>query len=130
MRNLICEKQRLTTEKPVNALKSEADYQQMLQKSHQTPTFLFKHSTRCGISAGAFQDFAGFLRAHPEVSSYQLLVIEDRPVSNFVAQVTGIPHKSPQVFLFWQGQPVWHTSHWAIREKSLSAALAALPTPG
>lgn len=98
-------------------------FQELLQTSYQRPVFLLKHSSACGISAGARETFREFAREFTNADFWKVLVIEDRPLSLKIAEETGVPHKSPQVILFYEGQPVWHTSHWAIRNKKLKKAL-------
>ena len=88
---------------------------------------LFKHSTRCPISAAAFLDYRAFTAAHPEVVSGWIDVIEDRALSHDVAARTGIQHESPQAILLARGVPQWNASHSAIRVQSLESATAAAP---
>ena len=101
-------------------------FQQLLQNSFTKPVFLFKHSTACGISAGAWSTFQKFAENQSQAEYWKVLVIEDRPLSLKIADEIGVPHKSPQVILFYKGQPVWHTSHWSIRQKKLAKALEQL----
>jgi bacillithiol system protein YtxJ len=85
---------------------------------------LFKHSTRCPVSADAFAEYRAFTAAHPEVASGWIDVIEERPLSRAVAERTGIRHESPQAILLEHGTPGWNASHAAIRQASLESALA------
>ncbi|WP_338472219.1 bacillithiol system redox-active protein YtxJ [Niallia sp. XMNu-256] len=85
--------------------------------------FLFKHSTTCPISAKAFEEFKGFLSENP-TSSAIVHVIEDRPVSNQIAEEFGIKHESPQIFLIENGEVLWNTSHWKIKKDAIKEALA------
>ena len=50
-------------------------------------------------------------------------VIESRPASNHVAQLTGIPHESPQLILFRDGKPVFDRDNWDITAEDIQAAL-------
>jgi bacillithiol system protein YtxJ len=50
-------------------------------------------------------------------------VIESRPASNHVAQITGIPHESPQLILFKGGQAVFDRDNWDISAEDIAAAL-------
>ncbi|GAA3329000.1 bacillithiol system redox-active protein YtxJ [Ectobacillus funiculus] len=52
-----------------------------------------------------------------------VLVIEDRPVSNQIAEQFGIKHESPQIFLLEDGQVRWNTSHWKITKEALKEAV-------
>ncbi|ARA99787.1 MULTISPECIES: bacillithiol system redox-active protein YtxJ [Geobacillus] len=84
--------------------------------------FLFvKHSLTCPISQAAFRECEKFAADHPELAVYCLYVQEARPLSNYIAERTGVKHESPQVLLFENGQVVWHTSHWKITYDALKA---------
>ena len=96
-----------------------------LELSHQKALLLFKHSTRCPISAGAYEEVTAYLQNHPnEKVDYAMIdVVADRPVSNEVADVLNVKHESPQVIVIRQGAPVWHTSHSHITAEALKAQL-------
>lgn len=83
---------------------------------------LFKHSTTCPISAKAHEEFQAFVE-DTNTSAAIVLVIEDRPVSNQIAEILGIKHESPQVFLLEDGQVRWNTSHWKITREALKEAI-------
>lgn len=80
---------------------------------------IFKRSTRCPTSFIAFEAFRRFSEAHPAFQAAYVNVIEDREVSNHIAHITGIEHKSPQAILIRNGKVVWHDSHHNITEESL-----------
>ena len=86
---------------------------------------IFKHSTRCPISGAAHGRFYELLTKHPDmpVPFAVVLVVEDRPVSSWLAERLGVVHASPQVILVSGGRAVWHTSHMAISEQSILEAL-------
>ena len=84
--------------------------------------FIFKHSTRCPISAEADRAFAEFLRREPEAPVHRVLVIESRPASTAISTNLGIPHESPQAILLRDGVPVWSASHWDITAGALLTA--------
>ncbi|MNV97138.1 hypothetical protein D3C71_1922260 [compost metagenome] len=50
-------------------------------------------------------------------------VIESRPVSNQIAEDTGVKHASPQILYIKNKETVWNTSHWAITEEHMTAVL-------
>ncbi len=83
---------------------------------------LFKHSTTCPISAKAHEEFQAFVK-DTNTSAAIVLVIEDRPVSNQIAEHFGIKHESPQIFLLEDGQVRWNTSHWKITSEALKEAI-------
>lgn len=102
------------------------DLDALLERSRERPVWLFKHSVTCGISAGArrrFEDFVGSRGAGE--ADYALLEVQHaRPLSNAVAEATGVRHQSPQVILLRGGEAVWSTSHGAITAPALEKALA------
>ena len=104
--------------------RTRADYEKLSAESRQRPVFLFKHSTRCPISAGRWRVFEQFAATESRASFYRLLVVEDRAVSQYVAQECGVRHQSPQVILYWEEKPIWHTSHYSITEDEMLEALS------
>jgi monothiol bacilliredoxin len=108
-------------------LRSTADLEPVLDGSQPQPTFVFKHSLTCPISSAAYSEYLRFVRGEGAASgaAFKLIEIQNsRPVSNHVAEATGIRHESPQAILFVAGQPVWHASHHRITTRSLADALA------
>lgn len=85
---------------------------------------LFKHSTICPISTSAYEEFQSYLQGN-EMPAAVILVREDRPVSNEVAERFGIKHESPQIFLLENGEVKWHTSHWKITQDAIAEAVKA-----
>ncbi len=83
--------------------------------------FVFKHSTRCPISSEAESQVDAFLREHPDVPVWRVLVVEHRPASLAIADLLEVPHASPQVILLAGGEVRWHTSHWDVTEAALRA---------
>ncbi len=73
------------------------------------PVVLFKHSERCSVSRMAKRGFESDYDGTTPV--YLVNVIEERPISNQIAQITHITHQSPQVLVIKSGQCVYHASH-------------------
>lgn len=80
---------------------------------------LYKHSTRCPVSAVVINEVLKFAGAHPDWRIYVLKVIEQRRLSDTVAERLGVRHESPQAFVIRQGRCVWHGSHGGITAKQL-----------
>jgi bacillithiol system protein YtxJ len=94
-------------------------------KSNDAPVLIFKHSTACPVSADAkdeVQEFAKTADANG-LAIALIYVIEDRPVSNAIAQRTGVQHQSPQAILVRGEEVVWHASHSAITKTFLQQAV-------
>ncbi|MFD2408862.1 bacillithiol system redox-active protein YtxJ [Paenibacillus rhizoplanae] len=83
---------------------------------------LFKHSTTCPISAKANEEFQAYAQ-HSDTPAAVVHVIEDRPVSNQIAEDLGIKHESPQIFLLEDSEVRWNTSHWKITQKAIKEAV-------
>lgn len=96
----------------------------VLEYSKENAVLLFKHSTTCPISANAYQELQQFSRtdAANDVKIAIVYVIEDRPVSNEIAEQLQIKHESPQAIFLKNGQVLWHASHWKITEDALVKA--------
>ena len=101
-------------------LHSIADLDEFVNQSGRR--ILFKHSTVCPISWSAYEQFQSYL-AERSTPAAVILVREDRPVSNEVADRFGIQHESPQIFLLEDGQVKWHTSHWKITKDAIANAI-------
>ena len=84
---------------------------------------LFKHSTKCPISASAYEEVEFFFDSNPEFPVYLIHVIEDCPVSQYVEQRTGFSHCSPQVIGLKDGSAVWQFSHTQITSDLLEKHL-------
>jgi bacillithiol system protein YtxJ len=108
----------------ISDLRSEADFHDFLRQSADRPVLLFKHSTRCPLSAAALQEFEAYARSAEGVPCARVLVIEQRPLSGFIAEAAGVRHESPQAILFRNGRAVWSASHQAVTREALARASA------
>ncbi|SFL82992.1 bacillithiol system protein YtxJ [Paenibacillus sp. 1_12] len=104
---------------------SQDEWNQLFEGSSEKPVVVLKHSTTCPVSANALQEFENYLKKQPnEQVEYVLVkVIESRPVSNQIAEDTGIKHASPQILYVKDKESVWNTSHWAVTEAHITAVL-------
>lgn len=83
---------------------------------------LYKHSNLCWMCLLAARQVRRFAKTHPETPVYQVDVIEEREISNALAQSLGIPHRSPQALVVNSGRVVWHASYFGITAGALSRA--------
>ena len=96
-----------------NTLTGEEQLEQIIEKSKMAPQVIFKHSTRCSISAVAYHRLQK--AKQPEgVDFYYLDLITYRQLSNKIAQTFGVHHESPQVLVIKNGECVYDESHLAI----------------
>ncbi|MEL6537590.1 MAG: bacillithiol system redox-active protein YtxJ [Bacteroidota bacterium] len=86
---------------------------------------IFKHSTRCSISAMALNRLErDFDQEQLEgVPVYFLDLISFRELSNRVAEEFSVMHQSPQVLLIKNGQCVYDDSHMGISFNDLVRAV-------
>lgn len=90
----------------------------------QDTAILFKHSTRCPISAAARGEMERFLELHPGAPVYTVDVNDSTGASAYLAERTGIEHHSPQVIVTRGGTPEWHASHFDIRADEVERRVA------
>ncbi|MBN8200879.1 bacillithiol system redox-active protein YtxJ [Bacillus sp. NTK034] len=84
---------------------------------------VLKHSSTCPVSGAAYEEYDSFVKEHQDVNAYYLVVQDDRPLSNHIAEAFHIKHESPQAILFNNGDVAWHASHWKITYDSLVNAV-------
>lgn len=94
----------LTTEKQLTEIR---------EASTEKPVVIFKHSTRCSISAVAKSRLER-AAAPEEISFYYLDLIKFRDISNRIAADFEVPHESPQVLLIRNGECIYDESHSGI----------------
>jgi len=94
-------------------LTEEAQLQTIIQQSHQQPVVIFKHSTRCSISAMA-KNRLERVSAPDTVLFYYLDLIRYRSISNKIAEMFQVYHESPQVLLIKNGECIYDESHGGI----------------
>ncbi len=94
-----------------NYLKTLGQLDIIDELSKTKPVLLFKHSTRCGISAMSLSRFERDMEKSPSFEPYFLDLISHRDVSNEIATRYGIEHQSPQVLLIENGKCTYNTSH-------------------
>lgn len=97
-----------------NILTTEAQLNDIKEKSKQKPQVIFKHSTRCSISSVAKSRLEKGTPPN-NVDFYYLDLISFRSLSNKVAEVFGVHHESPQVLLISNAECVYDESHMSIR---------------
>jgi bacillithiol system protein YtxJ len=110
-------------------LRQERDFEQLLERSKTNPVLIFKHSTQCPISAQAYEEFTQFAESAGEMVCGLILVIENRNLSDAIAERVKVRHESPQAIIIKDGHATWHASHWSITADSLSDTLRSYGQP-
>jgi bacillithiol system protein YtxJ len=84
----------------------------IIEKSHQVPCLIFKHSSRCNISSIArLRLESDWPFSDSEVEPYFLDLIRHRDVSNYIAERFEVWHESPQILLIINGDCIFDASH-------------------
>ncbi|MCO6499757.1 MAG: bacillithiol system redox-active protein YtxJ [Vicingus serpentipes] len=84
---------------------------------------IFKHSTRCSISAVSKSRLSVKWNFKEELPIYYLDLIQHRALSNLIAEKFNVQHESPQLLLIKNGKCIYHASHLSISVKHLHQAL-------
>lgn len=104
-------------------LKSEGQLKELVEKSRTTPQIIFKHSTRCSISAmakGRLERAA----APANADFYFLDLISNRNISNKVSKDFNVFHESPQVLIIKNGECIYDESHSSITMHDIEEQVA------
>ncbi len=108
-------------------LDSEKQLKEIIKGSYDRPAMIFKHSTTCGISAGAKHRLEADWDIDPEkMDFYYLDLLSYRSISNLIAQELNVIHQSPQVILIKDGKATFDTSHHAINPQAVNNALNSI----
>lgn len=92
----------------------------IVEKSKTKTQFLFKHSTRCGISRMVIGQFKReYQLSDSEADLYYLDLLAHRAISNEIAEKFQVMHQSPQLLVIKNGVVVAHESHSGINNMEL-----------
>lgn len=101
------------------SLKNIADFERLLKK--WLPFIIYKHSNQCVVSAGACKNVELAFTNLKEWNTiiFKVDVIEQRHISNHIAEYANVRHESPQLLLFEKSEWWWfvateHVSHGLI----------------
>lgn len=99
-----------------NKLEDLAQIEQIKQESENRSVLVFKHSTRCSISAMAWDRLKRNWKTEDseKITPYYLDLIRFREISNAVAKDFDVEHESPQVIIIKNGKATYDNSHMAI----------------
>jgi bacillithiol system protein YtxJ len=105
---------------PWIALTSVAELNDIEAKSKTKTQVIFKHSTSCGISRMAMNQFVDAYNLETNLDLYYLDLLNYRDVSNETGYKFQVMHQSPQLLIIKNGVVVAHASHGAINDLDLS----------
>lgn len=104
----------------MRALETPAEFDALLDAP---VALLYKHSTRCPISAMAHEEVATLLRQRPEAPVWLLDVNAHAALSREVAERLAVEHQSPQAILLVRGAPAWQATHFQVRADAIARQL-------
>jgi bacillithiol system protein YtxJ len=95
-------------------------------ESRSTPCLLFKHSTRCNISAIAKMRLEDDWKFEETVlKPYYLDLLAHRNISAAIAERYSVYHESPQVLIIQNGECTFDASHLDISVGELQSQLVS-----
>jgi len=101
-----------------------AQLEQIIEDSHEKPVVLFKHSVSCGISSMIKHQLESSWEFDAaKLDFYYLDLLAHRPISNQIAEQFGVVHQSPQIIVIRNGHATFDTSHHAINNEKIRAAI-------
>jgi bacillithiol system protein YtxJ len=94
-------------------LTDEEQLKQIVSKSQLKPQVIFKHSTRCSISAVALQRLQKVSQPS-DIDFYFLDLLAHRNISNKICEMFKVEHESPQILVIRDGDCIYDESHMGI----------------
>ena len=105
-------------------LTSLAQLDEVIALSQEKPVMLFKHSTRCSISAMALNRVEGdWSFNEEEITPYYLDLIAHRDISAAIADRFNVFHASPQLIVVKNGKSVLDASHNSINTRIIGEVI-------
>lgn len=93
-------------------------------KNNTGYSLIFKHSTRCSVSAMAKRRFESEWNSLPEETQlYFLDLISYRDISAHIAETFQVHHESPQILLIKDGDCVLDASHSDISAEEVAEVI-------
>ena len=107
-----------------NKITSSKEVDQIIEQSQNKTQILFKDSVSCGISAFAKEKLTHGNELLIEKADFNYLdLLSYRNVSNYIAEVLGVIHQSPQIIVLKNKEVIYSTSHHSIDPKSIAKHL-------
>ena len=94
---------------------SKDQWSDFLNLSQTQTVYIFKHSSRCGVSSMVLKRFEKQIKERNETYVY-LHIQGFRSLSNWIEEELGIRHESPQLIVLKKAKVLAHDSHYALLE--------------
>lgn len=102
---------------------NEDQLKNALVQSSEKPVLFFKHSTRCSISSMALSRFEENWNTENKCELYFLDLLENRALSNLIAELTKVEHQSPQVIVLRNNEVIYSATHSSISANEIGKLL-------
>jgi bacillithiol system protein YtxJ len=100
---------------------SIAQLKEIKEQSKTESVFVFKHSTRCGISSMVIKRFENlFTEEHQHLKVYYLDLLNYRNISDEIGVSFKVMHQSPQLIVLKNEISVFDASHYDITTMNLT----------
>lgn len=110
--------------KELKTIESTQEIDEIIEKSIEKMQIIFKHSTVCPISRMSYEKVkAEYPLGEADADIYYLGVIEQRPLSNYIAKKLNVQHESPQMIVLRGGKTIFSESHLMINPTILLSLL-------
>lgn len=101
-------------------IESENDLDEIIQRSHDKPQLIFKHSPSCGVSFFAKKDLESLNNDIFEKLDFHVVnVIKQRPLSQYIALELSTRHESPQILFIENEEVKWNGSHSQVKASAV-----------
>lgn len=88
---------------------------EIIEQSFREKVYVFKHSTRCGISSIVLEKFRKHMHRDKQPYFY-INILKYRSISNEVSDRFNVRHESPQLLVLKNGVLVESGSHYGLLE--------------
>lgn len=104
-----------------NHLNTPEILEEIKEISTRQKVLIFKHSTRCSISAMALNRLERSWREEEmkNIKPYYLDLLTFRAISNQIEREFDVEHQSPQLIIIENGKAVYEASHYDINYQDL-----------
>lgn len=108
------------------SLDQEGQLQEVINESANEPVLIFKHSTRCSISAASLDRLERRWQKDTPIKTYFLDLIRNRTISNEIESTLGVAHQSPQALVIKDGKCIYEASHFGIDSEEIREAASGI----
>ena len=101
-------------------IKSVEEWHELLAKSDEQPFLLFKLSVASLSSVTAKKEMESLVTDLPR---YVVILPLDKKLSKAVEADAGVPHETPQLFIFKDEKAIWQATRYQIKQSVILDAI-------